>query len=184
MASIALSPAHAAARALSGVMRAAARNVRWTVLVSILLIFGSFICAAVIQMRLDRMHALDQATAIESRRAQELAADFASALDRYAALGTAFANAEINVETSAALSEAGGPALQNIAVLGGTGALLFEMKRVPKDLLPLSDHSIARALTGRIAFSADSGKSIVLAFAESGRVVLVQLATKELFPRR
>ena len=89
-------------------MRLATRNVRWTILISILLIFGSFVSAAVIQMRLDRMHALDQASAMEARRAQELAADYAATLDRYAALGTAFANAIPNVETSAALSEAGG----------------------------------------------------------------------------
>ncbi len=183
MASIALSPAHAVSRAFSGAMRAAARNVRWTVLISILLIFGSFICAAVLQMRMDRMHALDQAASIEARRAQELASDFSSTLDRYAALGAAFLNAQMNVETSAALSEAGGPALQNIAVLDGAGQFLFEMKRAPKDILPLPHATLTGALAGRTVFSANAGRSIVLAFAESGRVVLVQLATHELFAR-
>ncbi len=183
MASIALSPAHAVSRAFSGAMRAAARNVRWTVLISILLIFGSFICAAVLQMRMDRMHALDQAASIEARRAQELASDFSSTLDRYAALGAAFLDLQMNVETSAALSDAGGPALQNIAVLDGAGHLLFEMKRAPKDILPLAHATLAGALAGRMVFSANAGRSIVLAFAESGRVVLVQLATHELFAR-
>ena len=182
MASIALTPGRAANRAFSGAMKAAARKVRWTIVISILLIFGSFVSAAVIQMRLDRMHALNQATLIEQHRAQELASDFSATFDRYAALGTAFANAQVSVETSAALSEAGGPALQNIAVLDGTGHLSFEMKRAPKDLLPLDREVLSRALTGRTVFMADQGHSIVIAFAENGRVVLVQLAAAVLLP--
>jgi signal transduction histidine kinase len=164
-------------------MKAAARNVRWTVLISIVLIFGSFVSAAVIQMRRDRAHALDQAAFMESRRAQELASDFANTLDRYAALGIAFANAPSNVETSAALSEAGGPALENIAVLDGAGTLQFEMKRAPTDLLPLGHDTFARAAHGRIAFSASRGRSIVVALPDGGRIVLVQLAAPELFAR-
>ncbi len=183
MASIALAPAQVASRAFSGAMRAATRNVRWTVVISIVLIFGSFVSAAVIQMRRDRAHALNQAASIEIRRAQEIASDFASEFYRFAALGAAFANAKENVETSAALSEAGGPALQNIAVLDGAGGLLFEMKHAPRELLPLNGAILAQAINGRTVFSADRGRSIVLGFAENGRVVLVQLAARELFPR-
>src|SRR5690348_455859 len=145
-------------------MRVATRNVRWTVLISIALIFGSFVCAAVIQMRQDRVHALSQATAMEMRRARELAAGYSETLDGYAALGAAFANAIPNVETSAALSEVGGPALQNVAVLDGAGRLLFEMTRAPTDILPLDPNALARASTGRVAFSAARGRSILLAF--------------------
>jgi signal transduction histidine kinase len=182
MASIALTPGRAANRAFSGAMKAAARNVRWTVVISILLIFGSFVCAAVIQMRMDRMHALNQAALIEQHRAQELASDFSATFDRYAALGAAFANAQLNIETSAALSEAGGPVLQNVAVLDGAGQLSFEMKRRPKDLLPLDREILSRALSGRVIFTADRGNSIVLGFVEGGRIVLVQLAAAALFP--
>ena len=128
MASFAYSPAAAVTRTLSGTMKFATRNVRWTVIISILLIFGSFVSAAIIQMRLDRMHALDQARAIESRRAAEMASDLAEIFNRYASLGNAFANAQLNTETSAALSEAGGAALTNIAVLDESGHLLSEMK--------------------------------------------------------
>ena len=134
-------------------------------------------------MRRDRVHALNQAAAIQARRAQELAADFGSTLDRYAALGTAFANAGVSIETSAALSEAGGPALQNIAVLDANGKLLSEMKRAPNDLLPLPRETLGSARLVRTAFPADAGASIVLAFPERGRIVLVQLATRELFNR-
>ncbi len=182
MASLALSPAQAAGRTFSGAMKALTRNVRWTVLISIVLIFGSFVSAAIIQMRRDLAHALDEAAFMESRRAQELASDFASTFDRYAALGAAFANAQVNAETSAALSEAGGPALQNIAVLDPGGGLFFELKHAPKDLLPLDRATLSTAVNGRTVFAAGAGKSLVLGFEERRRVILVQLATRELFP--
>lgn len=182
MVSLALSPAQAAGRTFSGVTRKVTRNVRWTVLISLVLIFGSFVSAAIIQMRRDRAHALDQAAFMESRRAQELASDFAATFDHYAALGAAFANAQANSETSAALSEAGGPALQNIVVLDGGGGPLFEMKHAPRDILPLDRGLISSALRGRQVFAANAGKSLVLAFGDSGRLVLVQLAPGELFP--
>ena len=161
-------------------MRVATRNVRWTILISIVLIFGSFVSAAVIQMRLDRIHALDQATVMEARRAQELAADYAATLDRYAALGAAFTNAIPNVETSAALSEAGGPELENVAVLDGAGKLLFEMKRAPKDILPLDSKTLAHAGVGRVAVSAARGRSILLGFPVSGKIALVQVGADKL----
>jgi signal transduction histidine kinase len=182
MTAIALSPTQVASRAFSGAMRAATRNVRWTVLISIVLIFGSFVSAAVIQMRLDRMHALSQASLIEARRARETASDLGTVLDGYAALGSAFANAQLNAETSAALSEAGGAALENIAVLDGTGHLLFEMKRAPKDILPLDAATLARASSGRAVRAAAAGRSLLLAFPDDGRIVLVQLARADLLP--
>ena len=183
MATLALSPAHTISRAFSGAMQAATRHVRWTVVISILLIFGSFVSAAVIQMRRDHANALNQAALMEGRRAQELAIDFATTFDRYAALGAAFANAEPSAETSAALSEAGGPALQNMAVLDGAGRLLFEMRHTPKDILPLDPAVRLRAARDRVVFSADAGRSVVLGFAENGGVVLVQLAVANLFPQ-
>ncbi|HEY1961572.1 MAG TPA: HAMP domain-containing sensor histidine kinase [Rhizomicrobium sp.] len=182
MAAIALSPVHAAAHIFSGAMRTATRHVRWTVLISIVLIFGSFVCAAVIQMRLDRVHALNQATAMEARRAGELAADYAAMLDRYAALGTAFANATPNAETSAALSEAGGASLENLVVLDGTGQLMFEMTREPKDILPLDATTLARAGIGRVTIPAARGRSILLGFPVNGKIALVQLAATQLLP--
>jgi signal transduction histidine kinase len=42
---------------------------------------------------------------------------------------------------------------------------------------------LAQAINERTVFTADRGTSIVLGFAERGRVVLVQLAARELFPR-
>ena len=66
-----------------------------------------FASAAAIQLRLDRGRALDQAAQFEGRRAGEIASDLGAMLDRFAALGRAFANARGTAETAAALSEAG-----------------------------------------------------------------------------
>src|SRR5437588_6551880 len=87
--------------------RGSASRVRVTVIISLVLICGSFASAAVIQMRQDRARALSQAAAFGERRAHEMAMDLGAALDRYAAIGNAFANAAASAETSAALSEAG-----------------------------------------------------------------------------
>ena len=180
MASFAFSPSSAVTRPFSGAIKTATRSVRWTVIISLLLIFGSFVSAAIIQMRLDRIHALDQARAIETRRAVEMASDSAQTFDRYASLGIAFANAEVNAETSAALSEAGGAALTNIAVLDQSGRLFSEMNRPPTDLLPLDPGTLSSAAAGRAVVSI--GSSIVLAFSVNRHIVLVQLNRAVLLP--
>jgi hypothetical protein len=120
------------------------QSTSWTVALSLLLIFGCFATAAAIQMRLDRARALDSAAHFEARRAGEIATDFAATLDRYAALGAAFANAQVTPETSAVLSEVGGSALLNIAVLDASGHPLFEMKHAATDLPPLDLETVAQ----------------------------------------
>ena len=118
--------------------RGSASRVRVTVIVCLVLICGSFASTALIQMRNDRTRALSQAAEFGARRAQEMAADLSATLDRYAAIGSAFANAATSPETSAALAEAGGTALKNIVVLDANGALQSEMLQTPGDLLPLA----------------------------------------------
>jgi hypothetical protein len=66
-------------------------NVRVVVIASVVLISGSFASAAIIQMRLDREHALAQAATFDIQRARSLAAELSSSLDRYAAIGQGFA---------------------------------------------------------------------------------------------
>src|SRR5881394_2961744 len=110
-------PAQAAAGPIAGIaflrrFRGSARRVRVTVV----------ICVALIQMRNDRASALSQAAEFGARRAHEMAMDLGASLDRYAAIGNAFANAATSAETSAALAEAGGAALRNIVVLDRNGA--------------------------------------------------------------
>src|SRR5271155_2898913 len=75
-------------------VRRIAGNIRVTVILSVVLICGSFTAAATIQMRNDHAHALAEAADFDDERASEIALDLGAALNRYAAIGTAFANAQ------------------------------------------------------------------------------------------
>ena len=55
-------PLEAANGVLVQSAKLAARNIRTTVVISLILICGSFAAAAALQMRLDRVHALNQAS--------------------------------------------------------------------------------------------------------------------------
>jgi len=151
------------------------RNVRVVVILSVILITGSFASAAIIQMRLDRARALDQAAYLESRRAAQVATDFSATLERYVALGSAFANSTGTAETSAALSEVGGIALRNIAILSRNGELLYEMKSNPSAFLPLPATAWADALRHRAIVPSRDGQTTIIAFATGEKIVAMQL---------
>jgi signal transduction histidine kinase len=165
-------------RGASGILR----NVRFTVVLSLVLICGSFAGAAVVQMRLDRMHAMDQAAMFTGRRASEIATDLSTTLNRFQALGTAFANATESAETGAALSEAGGNALANIAVLDAHGQLLSELKSAPKGFLPLDPVLLSQAWNERVVIPSADGRTMTIAFASNGHVIAMQLNTAALMP--
>src|SRR4051812_35303533 len=84
------------------------RNNRLMVPVCIALICGSFAAAAILSMRLDRAHAINQAAQFEQVRATDLAEIAGAALDRFAQAGLGFAR---NPE-----AQVGDPAIRNIAV--------------------------------------------------------------------
>ena len=168
-------PSSLISRAAARTAAIATRNVRTTVILSLVMICGSFAAAGVIQLRLDRGRALDQARQFETRRAAEMASDLSVELDRYAALGTAFANATGSAEASAALSDAGGKALRNIALLDNSGNVLSQMKGAPRGLLPLSDAVLADAAAGRVVVPGTDGESFALLFALGKRIVAVQI---------
>jgi signal transduction histidine kinase len=160
--------------------RAGTRHIRIVVTISLLLIAGSFASAGAIQMRLDRLHAMTQAAAFGDRRAQEIATDLSSILERYQALGTAFANAAPSAETSAALSETGGRGLRNIAVLDGDGRLQFEMTGSPEGLLPLPADALAS--TSRAIVPSADGRTMALAFRAGQHIVAMQIDPSALLP--
>jgi len=162
-------------RPASGVLGKLTRNVRVIVILSVVLITGSFASAAVIQMRLDRARALDQAAYLESRRAAQIATDLSATLERYVALGAAFANSTETAETSAALSEVGGKALRNIAILSRDGKLLYEMKSNPSAFLPLPATAWADALRHRAIAPSRDGLTTVIAFSTGEKIVAMQL---------
>jgi signal transduction histidine kinase len=168
-------PIDALTQSVSGAVGKATRRVRVIVLLSVIMIGGSFASAALIQMRLDHARALNQATFLETKRAQEIATDFSATLYRYVALGTAFATATGTAETSAALSEAGGAALKNIAILSQGGQLLFEMKSDPHAFLPLPATAWADARQARAIVPGNDGHTMVIAFSTGDRVVAMEL---------
>ncbi len=85
---------HAAMNSTLTAGRPAVLNIRFTVLVCVVLICGTFAAAAVLQMRGDRIHALAQAQYFEARRAADVAAEACAGLDRLAALGRGFADGQ------------------------------------------------------------------------------------------
>jgi len=167
---------------LSWPIRRVAGNIRLTVALSVVLICGSFAAAAFIQMRNDRAHALSEAASFDDERAQELALDLGGELNRYAAIGAAFTNAASSAETSAALSEAGGTALRNIAVLDLRGELQSELTSAPKGFLPLPPDTLDQALTGHAIAASRDGKSFAIVFNEGNHIVAVELDAKALMP--
>ncbi|MEO8300438.1 MAG: HAMP domain-containing sensor histidine kinase [Rhizomicrobium sp.] len=94
--------------------RRLARDARFTIPVCIILICGSFTAAAMLQMRLDRSHALAQAASFESERVKTVAQAASQTLDRYARLGEVFA-ASPQQYRSADMGSAE-PAIRDIAV--------------------------------------------------------------------
>ena len=167
---------------LSWPLRRVAGNIRITVALSVVLICGSFAAAAFIQMRNDRAHALSEAASFDDERAQELALDLGGELNRYAAIGGAFTNAASSAETSAALSEAGGTALRNIAVLDLRGDLQSELTSAPKGFLPLPPDTLDQALTGHAIAASRDGKSFAIVFNQGNHLVAVELDAKALMP--
>jgi signal transduction histidine kinase len=156
-------------------LRASLGNVRVVVVLSLILISGSFASAAIIQMRLDREHALAQAASLDARQAGSLAAELSSALERYAAIGRGFANATMDAESAAALSEAGGSAMRNIAVLDMSGHLISEMKGAPQGLLPLSSAILAEARAGTYVGPSADGRNLTMVLSANGHIVAIAI---------
>jgi len=101
------------------------RNTRLIVPLCIVLICGSFAAAAILSMRLDRAHAINQAQYFEQARAADLAEIAGTTLDRFAATGLGFArNPDMRMVD---------PAIRNIAIFQN-GVLTSALK--PWSALP------------------------------------------------
>ena len=141
--------------------RRVTRDVRLTVPVCILLICGSFAAAAAIQMRQDRIHALNQAAAFHSARAGGIAFGAGRALDRYARMARVFADSP-QLFRSAELGRAE-PAITDIAVYGAGGVLQSHLDALkPAPALPrfAGPHW---AVPGQLAFRSQ-GRSVVVSY--------------------
>jgi signal transduction histidine kinase len=151
--------AFASAGLLTG-FRRATRDVRLTVPVCILLICGSFAAAAALQMRLDRIHALDQAAASQQGRAGGIAFGIARTFARFSRMAEVFADGP-QMFRSAELGRAE-PAIRDIAVYGADGALEAHLDALkPAPALP--------RFTGARWASTDT-----LALRQPGRTVVVR----------
>ncbi|HET7335666.1 MAG TPA: HAMP domain-containing sensor histidine kinase [Rhizomicrobium sp.] len=158
-------------------------RVRYVVAICVVLIAGSFASAALIQFRLDRARALNQAAGFETMRAKEIATDLGATLERYTIIGTAFANSGEAAETSAALAEAGGPALLNILLLDQSGKLVSELKHAPAGFLPLPERTLAAARNGRAIVPSANARQMAIVYSAGKRLVAVQLDATQLMPR-
>jgi signal transduction histidine kinase len=151
--------------------RFASRNIKTTVAISVALICGAFAAASALQMRLDRVHALNQASYFESRRANDVAVVVESNLDRIEAQGMAFADDTLTNHAPAeirniAVYDAAGFAT---ATLTGTTAFV----RIPHDVV-----DAARRQKGLIG-----GDGIATIIARHGaNVIAVAFDTHALAP--
>jgi signal transduction histidine kinase len=146
------------------------RDIRFTVPICIILICGSFAAAALLQMRLDRGHALAQAAGFERARAADIAQRTGQSLDRYARLGRVFA-ASPQQYRSADLAKAE-PAIRDIAVWGADGTQQARLSAAATSLA-------APIFAGPRALFAGE-----LAFRDSGRVIAVLFDAANLLPAR
>jgi signal transduction histidine kinase len=120
------------------------RNIRFVVPACIILVCGCFAAAALVQMRLDRAHALDQATASAQLHAADLATAAGAALDRFARMGTVFADSPQQYR-SADFARAE-PAIRDIAVFDAGGVLLSRLNATAATRLAAPAFTGARAL--------------------------------------
>ncbi len=177
-AGVAAGPLGAANLAVSGVTRLAARHMRVTVLLCIILICGSFAAAGALQMRIGREHGLQQAATLEARHAQEIASGIGGRLDRNAQVAARFANGMLDAANLRAFLASHASALRNVAVIDQTGQLQSAL-RTP-GFLPLPSKMLIAAQTGRTLGVA--GSSLLLAFAQNGNVTVVELDLASVFP--
>jgi signal transduction histidine kinase len=155
------------------------RNIRLTVILSVIAICGSFAAAAGLQMQRDRVHALNQAAQFESARSGEIAAAMDSSFDRYAALGRAFVSGKTPLDFAQTASFIA-PALRNIVVLSADGTVSSALDRTHMGFLPLPIGAVHAAMQRRILVA--EPRSILIAFPNPGGAVLVDLDPKALLP--
>ncbi len=181
---IAIRPFADVGQAIARVAASVTGNVRLTVLISVVLICGSFASAAFMQIRLDRMRAEEQAGAFQTQRAQTVAGDLKDTLDHYAALAAAYADAPLSPGTTKALAEAGRPALRNVAVLDLQGAVISTMRDRPMPSLADIRSHLAGAAYGKILLRAPDQSSFAIVFAYAGSLIAMELAPSALLPHK
>ncbi len=151
----------------SSLTRLASRNIRLTVIVTVVLICGSFAAAAALQMRNDRTHALAQARVFEAQRAGDIAAIAAADFDRMAALGHSFADGK-QIDGAA-------NGIKNITVFDRSGLALATLNSADAAAVPQ-----AALAAGAPAIIAPS----TLLVPDGARVIAIAFDPRSLIPDR
>jgi signal transduction histidine kinase len=155
-----MAQSHAAVHWTMASGRAKSRNIRMTVLVSVVLICGSFAAAAALQMRNDRVHALAQAEYFEARRAGDVAAAAEASLERIEALGRAL------VDANAIGAAAPTSGIRNMTVFDRSGVARATLGNLPAMALPFGalDVRAPELRAPSTMIFPDAGKIVVIAF--------------------
>jgi len=154
--------------------RRLARDARFTIPICIILICGSFAAAALLQMRLDRRHALAQAATFEHERVASVAQTTGQTLDRYARIGAVFA-ASPQQYRSADLGRAE-PAIRDIAVWDVNGNRQARFQAAANTPFPRPQFTGSRtSFPGGLAFW--SGTQIVAVLFDPKGIALGSLRT-------
>jgi signal transduction histidine kinase len=151
--------------------RFASRNIKTTVVISVVLICGAFAAAAALQMRFDRVHALNQAAYFEARRANDVAAVVATSLDRLEAQGRAF--------TDDPLAKHAPPEIRNIAIYDAAGFATATLTGTTA-FVRLPQEVVSAARNRRVLIGSDG--IATMAFAYGANVVAVAFDTRALVP--
>jgi signal transduction histidine kinase len=149
------------------IVRSMVRDIRFTVPLCIVLICGSFAACALLQMRLDRSHALNQASAFVQERIGDIATAAGRTLDGYARAGALFATSPQQYR-SADFARAE-PAIHDIAV--------FDTDNVQR-LDAISEAAVAAPVFSGTRAIIPGG----LAFRQGDRIVAVWFDPKGLVP--
>ena len=136
------------------------RDGRYTIPICIILICGCFAAAALLQMRLDRSHALAQAATFEQERTLALAHATGQALDRYARLGAVFA-ASPEQFRSAELGRAE-PAIRDILVWDANGHQRARFQATGATIARPAFDGLRSSFPGGLAFRSGSETVAVL----------------------
>jgi signal transduction histidine kinase len=164
-------PLDAASALGAGAAQFASRNIKATVVLSVVLICGAFAAASALQMRLDRVHALNQARYFEARHAADIASVADAGLERMAAFGRSFADGS--------LGQGGDDALRNIVVFAPDGTQVSTLTGTTA-FLHLPDGLLARARQAPILVG--DGELATLTFAYDADVVAVVFDAHALAP--
>jgi len=151
--------------------RFASRNVKLTVVISVVLICGAFAAASALQMRFDRVHALNQAEYFEQRRANDIAAVVENNLDRIEAEGATFAADPLTKHVPAGV--------RNIAIYDAAGFATATLTGTTA-FVNLPSDTIAAARNQKLLI-ASSGIATAV-FAEGGNVIAVAFDAASLAP--